>query len=51
VSEETAAGTQEMATSSVELGKSMNDVYETGKGLSIIAEELKKSVSQFKLNS
>jgi methyl-accepting chemotaxis protein len=51
VSEETAAGTQEMATSSVELGKSMNDVYETGKGLSIIAEELKKSVAQFKLNS
>ncbi len=51
VSEETAAGAQEMATSSKELNRSMNDVYETGKNLSTVAEELKKSIGQFKLIS
>ncbi|MDJ1479563.1 PAS domain S-box protein [Cytophagaceae bacterium YF14B1] len=49
VAEETAAGTQEMASSSKALNNAMNDVSETGKNLSKIAEELKKSVSQFKL--
>ncbi len=51
VSEETAAGAQEMASSSKELNNSMNDVYETGKNLASVAEELKKSVGQFKLIS
>ncbi len=50
VAEETASGTQEIASSAHELNSSMIEVAATGSNLSLIAEELKKNVGQFKLS-
>ncbi|MEY5046778.1 MAG: hypothetical protein RLZZ175_137 [Bacteroidota bacterium] len=50
VAEETASGTQEIASSARELNTSMEDVATTGNNLAIIADELKRNVSQFKLS-
>ncbi len=50
VSEETATGAQEVASSSRQLNSSMTDVANTSKELSAIAEQLKDGVGKFKLN-
>lgn len=50
VSEETATGAQEVASSSRQLNGSMSDVASTSKELSAIAQQLKDGVSRFKLN-
>lgn len=49
VAEETAAGTEQVATSSRELDNGMTEVTETSNSLSQIAEELKAGVNQFRL--
>ncbi|MBC7920406.1 MAG: PAS domain S-box protein [Ferruginibacter sp.] len=49
VSEETAAGTQQVAASSQALNLGMNEITESSSKLSQIAEELQAGVNQFKL--
>jgi len=49
VAEETASGTQEIASSAQTLNYSMDEIARTGTSLADIASELKRSVSQFKL--
>ncbi|TAH20531.1 MAG: PAS domain S-box protein [Cytophagales bacterium] len=50
VSEQTATGAQEVASSSRQLNSSMSDVTNTSKELSAIAQQLKDGVGRFKLN-
>jgi methyl-accepting chemotaxis protein len=50
VSEETATGTQEVASSSRQLSGAMNEITVTSKDLSAIAQQLKDGVGKFKLN-
>jgi methyl-accepting chemotaxis protein len=50
VAEETASGTEEIASSSVALNNAMEEINVTGTGLSSIAEELKDSLNKFKLD-
>jgi methyl-accepting chemotaxis protein len=49
VSEETATGTQEIASSSQDLNLAMTEIGNTTRQLSTIAEQLKKGVEKFKL--
>jgi methyl-accepting chemotaxis protein len=49
VSDETAAGTEEVAASANELNNSMVDVKNASNSLAQIAAELQAGVSQFKL--
>ena len=49
VAEETASGTQEIASSAQTLNYSMDEIARTGTNLADIASELKRSISQFKL--
>jgi methyl-accepting chemotaxis protein len=50
VAEETASGTQEIASSAQELNYGMEEVATTGSSLTIVAEELKRNIAQFKLS-
>jgi len=50
VAEETAAGTEEIATSSASLDRGMEEVAAASDQLTKIASELKQKVSKFKLN-
>ncbi|MCU0391326.1 MAG: PAS domain S-box protein [Thermoflexibacter sp.] len=50
VSEETATGTQEIASSSRQLGSMVSEVAVTNKDLVTIAQQLKESINRFKLN-
>lgn len=50
VSEQTATGTQEIASSSIQLNNTVGDVTATSKDLANIAQQLKEGVSKFKLN-
>lgn len=51
VAEETAAGTQQMASSSQELNAGMVEITDASNQLSRIAEELKDGVSKFRLTT
>ncbi|NJO03808.1 MAG: chemotaxis protein, partial [Bacteroidia bacterium] len=49
VSEETASGTQQLASSSLEMNRAMAEIATTSQNLSDIAQELKNQIKQFKL--
>lgn len=49
VSEETASGTQQLANSSREIDRAMEELSQTGINLAVLAKELQKQLSQFKL--
>ena len=51
VSEETASGTQQIASSSRELDKTMIEVSQTSEDLSAIADSLKKQIGTFKVKA
>ncbi|WP_038032891.1 hypothetical protein [Thermonema rossianum] len=49
VSEETAAGTKEIAHSSTTLREQMSEIAETGNKLKQVAQELKENVGLFRI--